>query len=199
MTFANSMASQSSAISANRSTMLFYATSFTYSLPISYTVIHDWKVFCLSTCSPVGEFLLTGNPTITEQNLTLLGNTFGYGLYRIQYNLTFSLADGSQVTLVNNTFVNIVPSGIIVNILPNGASNATIGLIQELSLSPKQHSIEMDNFIDLTSLQYRFFCKLVPTDQAGQFFANESGQTDLASAKTSGTLPSNSCFNSTGE
>lgn len=135
------------------------------------------------------------NPTVSTSAFTLPGNTLSYGLYLITLTANGSIPSiNLQVSATDQTYIKIMPTGIMVMALPNANSESTIGFAQSLSLSPRLYSVDSDNLVNVSSLTFYFYCRSVPNNSTKvNYLLSDSSALDL---KTS--VSTNTCFNSTG-
>ena len=92
-----------------------------------------------------------GNDTIASDRLETTSNelaipsaTLPYGDY--QLNLTVTMTDDPRWASSRSAYIQIIPSGIVVNLVPLGTSMITIGHQQDLRLDPGNHSIDPDGY-----------------------------------------------------
>ncbi len=103
----------------------------------------------------------------------------------------------NSFTTTTKHFIEMISSGIQVFSLQNGVENIEIGNQQEIMLTPDKFSFDMDNYVWIPSLSFKFFCYIVDSDKANQEF-NRTLITDLKDLRNKGATDWNSCFNSTG-
>ena len=71
-------------------------------------------------------------------------NTLPYGIYQLE--LTVTMIDYSSLTNSASVYVEISPSGILVNLVPLGTSVITSGHQQNLTFNPGNYSIDPDGY-----------------------------------------------------
>jgi hypothetical protein len=143
---------------------------------------------------------ISSNPTALTQSLTLPTNFLQFGLYKITFlaNATITTPPVQYFSNESFTYVKIVMSGINLFCLPNGQNNVTIGKLQSYVLSPALYSNDLDQLVDVKTLTYKFYCKVVSKASGFvNYVHSDPTYPDLDAIKTSNTLPVGSCFNST--
>ena len=101
---------------------------------------------------------MTTIPTASASELVIPANTLPYGVYKFTYAVNVVLSNGSILSNTASTFGRIVPTGFIVFALQNGIFRQLIGSQQSLDLNPGAYSIDPDNVISPSSLNYTFYC-----------------------------------------
>lgn len=194
-------------------TYTFTATNL-FVCPYSYTISYMWTVYQLKTSStvstntldtsglavrsrinlpgrtvdPYTQLNLT-NPTMTTLAFTLPGNLLDYGNYRIGFSVSIYVESLNQYFTANDwTYLQIIPSGIIVSVLPNSVSQITIGSVQSLTLDPVLYSSDRDGIVSMSSLSFKFYCR--PVSDGVNYLLTGSGYQDLT------TGSANDCFDS---
>jgi hypothetical protein len=171
--------------------------------PFAHSVNYLWKAFELneSNFEVIRDITFDTNPTRVMTQVTLIENTFAFGLYKLSFyaNLfvqNISLTFQEEI----NTFIQIVPSGINVYGLQNGLNQISIGRSQAFSLMPIDYSYDLDYVVNISSLDFKFYCKVMSKSAGFVYYLNESGSNfyDLYTGQAQNlALRNDSCFNST--
>jgi hypothetical protein len=74
--------------------------------------------------------------------LYIPARTLSYGIYELK--LTVTMSDYLWLKTSSSIYVQIIPSGIIVNLVQLGTSMITRGHQQDLILDPGTYSIDLD-------------------------------------------------------
>jgi hypothetical protein len=129
--------------------------------------------------------------------LVINPNTLAYGTYMFTYSVTISTSGGS-VTQSATTYVKIVPTGLNVFGFQNGILEQTYATGLEIVIDAGSNTIDLDGLAKPSSLNYTFYCQIVPNGQSGlTYFSNgfpisnitnnvyqvQSGQGDCFSCK----------------
>lgn len=132
-----------------------------------YSISFLWKIYKLNQSNlsqPGSEINITNNPTLIKTELTIIGNTFEYGLYYFLFTVTIQINVGNYTNIQSifeseaYTYIKIIPSGIIVSGLPNSNNYLIIGKSQSVDINPVLNSFDMDYLIKTTQLKFKFFC-----------------------------------------
>jgi hypothetical protein len=95
--------------------------------------------------------------------------------------------DGSVFSNDISTYVQVIPTGLVVNALQNGLQSMLIGSNQTLTFNPAMYSFDMDNFISPQLLEFKFFCQKV--NASAMIIGNiGSSQIDLYQYKMNNSL-----------
>jgi len=182
-----------------RSKLISLNTACYFMCNLSYTITYRWKLTYINSTSNK-DIDLSSNPTWQSTILVIQANTLVYGLYSFNFQTNVSISS-NNVLLTNNitTYVQIVSTGLAVYGLQNGINGLSIGTQQTLNLNPALYSFDMDNLIQPSSLQFKFFCYTIT---AGSNIAvNTSQSIDLLTYKNNSQLQINrntTCFSSSG-
>lgn len=107
----------------------------------SLTTIIKWTINnCTSNCSyqiPIDQTIIT-----TSSELFIPARTLSYGIYQLK--LTVSMAITPHLSTMVLTYIEILPSTVIVNLIPFGTSFIIRGYQQNLTLDPGTFSIDPD-------------------------------------------------------
>lgn len=148
---------------------------------------------------------MSSNPSSSSSELVIKSDTLDYGIYKIVYNVTQLKNDLEGLNFFNTfdySYFNIIPTGLAVYGLPNGVTKISIGYSQTLELDPSSYSIDFDSLLDLTSLDFKFYCRVIDNSIITNDFPSLLNQTlDLSSIKNDANIElSNNltCFSSRG-
>ena len=136
---------------------------------------------------------LTTNPSSKTSQLVVQANTLAYDVYSV--NLRVDLIANATYNALYSTaimYVQIVPTGLVVNALQNGVTTQLVGFNQAFVLEPALYSLDLDQLVaNMSSLSFAFFCSA---------FGLSSNQ-NLFDCKTNPTacifLANQTCFSST--
>jgi hypothetical protein len=104
----------------------------------------QWSIHsCISNCSLPIQI----NPTVitTFSELYIPPQTLDYGIYELKSTVTTIIA--LNLTTTASTFIKIIPSSIIVNLIQVEASMIANGFNQNLTLNPGIYSVDLDGFL----------------------------------------------------
>jgi hypothetical protein len=128
--------------------------------------------------------------------------TLSYGLYRFVF--TVSLCDlYSEI----ETYVKIIPSGLVLSTLDQsegiygGLIEISRGTNQSISFDPFLNTYDLDSFVEITTLTFKYACQVIDSDiQQGYPLNPQTNRTiNLDEFKLSTSLRRLlTCFNSTG-
>ncbi|CAF1116536.1 unnamed protein product [Adineta ricciae] len=93
----------------------------------------------------------------TYNDLYIPPNTLPVGLYQVK--LTISTSISSTLTSHQSIYIQINPSGIILNLIPHGISMITHEYRRDLQLNPGKYSIDLDgNTFNANAWTYKYSC-----------------------------------------
>jgi hypothetical protein len=105
---------------------------------------------------------LSANPTSLLSELVIKENTLAYGLYKFQFQVIATFNGNSQISSnLAETYFQIIPTGLVVIAISNGVSSVWIGTNQEFILQPSVFSIDFDNIVQPSQLNFTYYCKTV--------------------------------------
>ena len=108
----------------------------------SFGTTTQWTIrICTSNCSSQIQIDSTIDTTFTE--IYIPAKSLSYGIY--QFILTVTMVSAPNVSSSSYTYVKILPTNIIVNVVMYGASMITRGFTQDLVLDPGQFSVDPDD------------------------------------------------------
>lgn len=154
-----------SPVKIKKSKMFSIGTKTQINCNQSSTNYKEWFIFKMekSTGNILNIINLINNPTINYAELVIQPNTLEYGLYKFVYKVTmqFDLSFTSQV----ETYIEIVPSGIIVAALNGqtggGTYEITRGMNQSIELNPVMFSFDLDSIVNIGSLKFKYYCQII--------------------------------------
>ena len=113
------------------STVLFYCN-------VKYRYEYRWVLKKLNklTLDPVETIDLSSNPSSKYSELQIRENTLMYGLYQVELHVDVFYNETNKLTRFAETFVEIIPMGLIVSATKNSVSQVTIGRRQSFNLEP---------------------------------------------------------------
>ena len=113
---------------------------------------------------------------MTLGELFVPARSLDFGLYQIK--LTVTMTFSSQLTTSAVTYVNIITSPIIVNLLQLGSSMITHGQQQTLTLDPGSYSTDPDSTLFNASVCVSFLSR------RHSFLSRRAGTTHISVAST---------------
>ena len=96
--------------------------------------------------------------------------TFSLGLYRFVFTLTMLNPDGTTLTSQVDTFVNIIPSGLLLSTLSlsqpmyGGSIEISRGQAQPISFNPFLFSYDLDAIAVITTLSFKYACEVIDSN-----------------------------------
>jgi hypothetical protein len=105
--------------------------------------------------------------------LVISSNTLNYGTYMLNYSVTISY-NGGSLTQSATTYITIVPTGLNVFGLTSGILQQTYGTSQQIVIDPGSNTVDLDAFVNPATLNYTFYCQVVPNGQSGMLFFNNT-------------------------
>ncbi|CAF0876239.1 unnamed protein product, partial [Brachionus calyciflorus] len=160
-----------------------------------------WRLFSVSPSNGnvLREIDISKNPTSPNAELVVQPNSINYGLYKFVFTVRMigSNLMGRIFESSIETYVKIVPTGIVVWALKGGVAEGRYGLEQELEFKPVLYSFDQDSLVSISSLKFKFYCTTVDSGIARSYpRRNVREKLDLFSLKN-GTFPMTSnttCF-----
>jgi hypothetical protein len=132
---------------------------------VSLSNIKKWSIYQVDskTGFNIRQIFQTENPSVYKSELVIQPNTLSYGLFKFVFSVKMlhSTIDLSNFKSEIETFVQIVSSGIVVSVFSGGANKIQIGINQSLALDPVKNSYDMDSLIQMNSLSFRYYCKVL--------------------------------------
>ena len=175
-----------------RSKMFSISTATYFWCNLTYTQTFKWflnKIYSNSSQSVD----LSSNPSSISSEIVIKPNTLDYGVYEFICQVNILLTDSGKVYTNNaSTFIQIIPTGLVVYTLQNGIQSISIGFEQSLNLSPPKYSFDYDNLAQIKNLTFKFYCSPINSNSI-----DVSKSIDLASLKRNSSLIQ-ACFSSEG-
>ncbi|RNA30190.1 polycystin-1-like isoform X2 [Brachionus plicatilis] len=124
-----------------------------------------WQLYLVNQANGehISQIDLSGNPTEKNAEIVIRPNTLSYGLYKFVYftRMTGSNLMGRNFESRIDTYVRVVPTGIVVWGLKGGVAERRLGIEQELEFTPTAFSFDQDSLVSILSLKFKFFCTVV--------------------------------------
>lgn len=137
-----------------------------------------------SNLDVISDIDLSSNPTSFSSEILIKENTLEFGLYRFHLQVIVYFKSKMSVKNADETLIEIIPTGLAIFGLENGASSTLIGSQQAITLSPGVFSKDMDEIITPDKLAFKFYCKTInPYDKN-----EKSSSIDLATYKSNSSL-----------
>ena len=70
----------------------------------------------------------------------------------------------SEFISLSSTYVQIEPTGIAVSAFKGGINEVRIGIKQRLKMDPVKFSKDFDGLIDMSTLKFNFYCKVMDNE-----------------------------------
>lgn len=164
-----------------------------------------WTVYRVNsiTGSITGQVSLKGNLYANSTELPIQANTLSYGLYKFELTVAMysPTTDLTPFTQSSYTYIEIIPTGIVVLGLSGGVNQIQIGSNQTFSLAPTLYSYDQDYLISMSSLSFKFYCKSVDAGvDAGYPKTSLYDETDLSEFLSTSNYEmsyNSTCFNDT--
>ena len=165
------------------SVISFYCkTNFTYENKWTLTKIDP------NTFANLSAIDLSSNPSSQLSELVIKENTLAYGLYKFLFQVIVKFNGNSQISSnLAETYIQIIPTGLAVFAIENGVSSVLIGTKQSFDLQPSMFSIDFDNIIQPSELNFTYYCKTVNLSDPNSI-NNLTSKIDLLSYKNNQTL-----------
>jgi hypothetical protein len=138
----------------------------------SLTNQKQWFIYAVnsSTGFSLQQIQLSSNPTINYAELVLQPKTFLTGLYRFVFTLTMVNPDGTTLSSQIDTFVKIIPSGLVLSTLSlnqpmyGGKIEISRGQQQSIAFNPFLFSYDIDSIVVITSLTFKYACQIIDSN-----------------------------------
>ena len=160
-----------------RSKLFTVSTNETSQCELEYTSKKSWELIKYddSTQQYSINIDLSQNPTSSLNELVVHPNTLSYGLYKFNFTIRIQTVNFTKFNSIQ-TYIEIIPTGLVIFALPNGISQVLIGSSQSVSLMPSLYSYDIDQIINVSSLIFRFYCKKTNTSSSlvTQSYSNQS-------------------------
>lgn len=144
-----------------RTDLFSIVTSVTPRCNTSLSNKKTWQLYKVDsqTGKPIELVSLENNPTVANSELVILDNSMDVGLYKFVFKITMKTTKSEFISL-SSTFVQIEPTGIAVAAFKGGINEVRIGIKQRLRMDPVKFSKDYDGLIDMSSLVFKFYCKV---------------------------------------
>jgi hypothetical protein len=141
---------------------------------------------------------VSANPTYELPEIVIRSNTLDYGLYEFTVHVEIQLMS-YVFKNEQSTYVEIIPTGLVVYGIENGVQSILIGYRQTLTLNPVEYSFDFDNLAAIKNFTFKFFCS--PSSKYNYSISSlvSASDIDLATYKRNSSLQINSCFTSSGK
>jgi hypothetical protein len=138
----------------------------------SLTNQKQWFIYSTDSATGIDQqqITLSTNPTINYAELVLQPKTFTTGLYRFVYTLTMIIPDGTTLTSEIDTFVSIIPSGLVLSTLSQsqpmygGLIEISRGHAQSILFNPFLNTYDIDSIAVITSLSFKYSCQVIDSN-----------------------------------
>lgn len=132
----------------------------------------QWNIYSVDpiTGNDLQQITLSSNPTINYAELVLQPKTFLAGLYRFVFTLAMINPDGTTLSSQVDTFVNIIPSGLVLSTLSlsqpmyGGSIEISRGQAQTITFNPFLFSFDIDGIATITTLTFKYACELIDSN-----------------------------------
>ena len=101
-----------------------------------------WTIKNCTAISCLSSIMLDQRVITTLSELYIPPKTLPYGTYELKLTVTMSAVP--NVTSSSTAYVQIIPTGVIANLLQRGTSMISHGSQQDLSLDPGRYSVDLD-------------------------------------------------------
>jgi hypothetical protein len=158
----------------------------------------NWKVNKIDLNSNTKSAIdLTSNPTSKSGELVFEENALEYGLYQIIFGVSVFFNTNDIVSSSMDTYVDIVPTGFVVNAFSDQTTLIEVGRSQEIDFQPGMYSYDLDGMVEPNVMEYKYFCRVVENGVESNNFT-----TDLMTFKMDSSLIMNNstdCLDSPGK
>lgn len=160
-----------------------------------------WSLFLIDQTNGrhISRVDLSNNPTEKNAEIVIGPNSLNYGLYKFVFTvrMTGSNLMGRIFESSIDSYIKVVPTGIVVWGLKGGVAERRIGIEQELEFTPSAFSFDQDSLVSISSLKFKFYCTVVDSGILQPYPSkNSRTKLDLFSLKN-GSYPMSSnttCF-----
>jgi hypothetical protein len=124
------------------------------------------------------EIVFKNNPTLNNADLVIQPNTLEYGLYKFTFKVT--LDNFNLISSHIDTYVNVTPSGLVVQALSlsgkkndgGGCIEVTRGLNESIQFNPYLNSYDIDSLAVMTSQVFEYMIQIIDNDVISQSYSN---------------------------
>ncbi|RNA09695.1 polycystin-1-like isoform X2 [Brachionus plicatilis] len=169
---------------------------------LSLQNIRQWTLFSVkeSNGEVIQQISIVSNPTSSFSELVIPSKILPFGLYKFVFKVKM-LGQNIDLTAFQveiDTYVKIVPSGIVVQVFPGGMTKIRRGIDQNIILDPTFYSYDLDSVFPIKNLKFKYFCSIFENGilvKSPQISLDKS--IDLSSIKSDfQRYSNNSCFDS---
>ena len=146
-----------------RSKLFSLSTSIYFACNTSSTYEYTWTLTLVDSGQNID---LTANPTYLSSELVIQSNTLTYGVYQFNVQVNVITSQYGTFTNTNQTFIQILPTGLAVFAIANGIESQLIGSSQPFVLNPVGFSFDMDNLVAPSNLVFDFYCQTISLTQS---------------------------------
>ncbi|CAF1341570.1 unnamed protein product [Adineta ricciae] len=136
---------------------IYISSNIQLSCNQSLAIQTQWTVFsCSRSCSSLVQI----SPTIvtTHSDLFIPAKSLPNGIY--EFKLTVTLVSSSSLIGLSSAYIQIIPTGITVNLFQFGTSSITFSYTTDLLLDPGANSIDPDeNIFNASNWMYEYYCR----------------------------------------
>jgi hypothetical protein len=143
---------------------------------------------------------LSTNPSYQSTELVIQRNTLAYGLHKFTFKVDITIIIGATNILLSNemtTFVEIIPTGLVVLGLEDAVYDTLIGSNQSFNFDPSRYSFDLDDLIASSSFEFKFYCMPINTSETNTL--SNQPKWDLLTFKSNSSLllsKNQTCFTS---
>lgn len=124
-----------------------------------------WQLFLVNQTNGnhISQIDLSNNPTEKNSEIVIRPNILRFGLYKFVFNVRMigSSLLGRRFESSIDTYLRVVPTGIVVWGLKGGVAERRLGMNQELKFTPSKFSFDQDGLVSISSLKFKFYCTVV--------------------------------------
>ncbi|CAF1336506.1 unnamed protein product [Adineta steineri] len=158
ITFIGNLSTFASPLQYRRSENVYIIPYLQLNCSASLSTIIKWTIKqCSSNC--LTEIELDESISTAGIDLYIPENTLLYGTYELKLTVTMKVSPNMSSTTF--TYIEIIPSSIIANLIQYGTSMIVRGYQQNLTLNPGEYSVDPDTIIFNTSnWNYEYYCRI---------------------------------------
>ena len=158
----------------------------------------QWSIFEINpnNGSTIRLINVTNIISLFSSEIYIPSNFFSYGTYKFIYEVCMEGDDASSFKETIDTYIRIVPTGMVIFAFSGGIKEITIGIGQSVDLNPGRYSYDLDRILTGTDLSYKFYCRVLidevpqmfPSDYSGSYIdlwkiKNENLSTEIIQTK----------------
>ena len=168
----------------------------------------QWFIFSVDPVTGLDQqqITLSTNPTLNYAELVLQPQSFSTGLFRFVYTLTMVNTDSTLLTSQVDSFVKIIPSGLVLSTLSlsqpmyGGTIEISRGHMQSIAFNPFLFSFDIDQLAVITTLTFKYSCQLIDSNIEQGYprmaITNQSIYLDQIKQNPASLQTYDKCFNS---